>query len=232
LLHGAFVFFAGDLTVTLMVFSSVPDPKWTISSNHKDNTEIQTHLSAAIKNDLAYHPEDMPSILGYKGILVEPNTKKKSVRLIVGLETVKLQTMLFNTMPKDALPADLREEISKMIASGVVKRQVAPKRTKRYAPPYGTYQLLHLQDLLGIQSRNNCYNYATTIRTDTFALPGRATGLLPYPPVDGIRVEYSAMRDGLVPLNVNLGGPVPVNPHLPDQNHVVALVVWPGKCSH
>ncbi len=224
--------FAGDFTVTLVVFSGIPDPVWTIASSHEDYMEIQKHLNAAIKNGWADNLEDIPSILGYKGILIEPKTKKKSVILIVRPETVKFQTMLFNTMPEDALTADLRKEISKMIASGVDKHHVATKRNKRYAPPYGGYQMIHPWALLGTQLRNNCYNYATTIRTDTIAWPGRATGLMLYPPVDGLNVGTSAMRDGLIFLNINHGDPAPVNPPLPNQYHAVALVVWPGKCSH
>ncbi len=228
--HGAFGLFAGDLTATLVVFSGFRDPEWTIASSHPDYMKIQTRLNNAIKNGLAYQRKDLPSILGYKGILVETNVT--SVRLIVGPQTVELQTMLFNTMPKDTLPDKFRKEISKTIASGVVKLQIAPKRNKRFAPPYGTFQVEHPWAQLGRQFTNNCYNYATTIRTDTFAWPGRATGLMLYPPTTGHTVGLSASRDGLTALNVAPGAPAPVNPPLPNQNHMVALVVCPGKCSH
>ncbi|XP_078382118.1 uncharacterized protein LOC144664781 [Oculina patagonica] len=221
---------SGDFTVTLAVFSGVPDPKWTIASSHPSYTEIQNRLNARINDGLAYLPENIPAVLGYKGFLVESKMKKESVRLIVGPITVQLQTMLFNTMPKDALPEDLRNGILKVIASGVVKPQVAAKRSKskRYAPEYSNAPW----NLRNHQPFNNCYNYATTKVTDTFAQPGRATGVLPYPPILANPVRMSAERDGLVTLNVAAGGPVPANPALPDQNHVVALVVAPGLDYH
>ncbi|KAL9963288.1 hypothetical protein ACROYT_G032473 [Oculina patagonica] len=226
---------SGDLTVTLAVFSGVPDPEWTIASSHPDYMEIKTRLSAAIQNGWAYLPENIPAILGYKGFLVIPNMEeKKSVvgepekRLIVGPTTVQLQTMLFNTMPKDALPDDLRKEILKVIASGVVKPQEAPKRSKRYAPTYSTAPW----SLRSHQPYNNCYNYATTIVTDTFAQPGRRSGNKQYPPIQAYKVRIGAESDGLATLNVAAGGPVPTNPALPNQNHVVALVVWRYRDFH
>ncbi|XP_078384232.1 uncharacterized protein LOC144666727 [Oculina patagonica] len=221
---------SGDFTATLVVFSGVRDPEWTIASSHPDYMEIQNRLDNAINKGWAYQREDLPSILGYKGILVESNIK--SVSLIVGPTTVQLQTMLFNTMPKDALPDKLRKEISKVIASGKVTRQKAPKRNKRFAPPYGAFQVEHPWAQLGRQFTNNCYNYATTIRTDSFAAPGRGTGLMLYPPLTSLNVAVSALRDGLNALNVAPGGPAPVNPPLPNQNHMVALVVWPGYDFH
>jgi hypothetical protein len=44
-------------------------------------------------------------------------------------------------------------------------------------------------------SRNNCYNYATNHRTDTFAQPGRATGRFPYS-MDCASVTSAAVSDG------------------------------------
>ena len=196
--------------------------------------EVQTRVNEVIENGQAYLPEDLPPILGYKGFLVSTNMKKKKSieqdvaegRLIVGPVTKELQMLLFKTMPKGLLPEDLRKQILTVIASGTVKPQVAPKRSKRWAPTYQTlpwtsrYRQLH----------NNCYNYATTVRTDTFAQPGRAGGNLLYQTLrlNGVRVRNSAQADGLNVLNV-LPGNVPTNPLLPNENHVVALVVWPGK---
>ena len=122
--------------MTLAIFSGVPDPEWTVTSNDPDYMEIEMRFNAAIQNGWAYLPEDLTPLLGYKGILVTPNTnKKKSVlqgeteeRLIVGPTTVQLQLLLFKTMPKSALAENLRQQISNVIASGTVKVQVEPKK--------------------------------------------------------------------------------------------------------
>ena len=188
-------------------------------------------MGAAIQNNLAYYPENIPAILGYKGILVVPISSKKKARvpglteerLIVGPQTVKLQMLLFKTMPKGVLPDDLSKEISKDITSGSVNPKVAPRRAKRYAPPFVNAPWATRNR----QLNNNCYNYATTIPTNTFAQPGRATTNRTYPdPVTFNNVRNLAVSDGLAVLNVAPTTTAPANPPLPNQNHVVALVIW------
>ncbi len=216
-------------SLTLAIFSGVRDPEWLVTSTDPNYMKIRTRLIAAIQNYWAYLPEDLPPVPGYKGILVARiMNKKKSVvqgmtgeRLIVGPITVQLQMVLFNTMPKNESfpPEKLRKQISKMIASGAVRPQKSPKKTKRHAPEYQTAPWVTRNR----QLNNNGYNYATTIPTGTRAQPGRATGHMQYPPINGVNVLNSAVWDGLAVLNVAIGGPVPVNP--PNQDHVVALVV-------
>jgi len=80
----------------------------------------------------------------------------------------------------------------------------------------------------GIQASNNCYNYATDIRTDTFAQPGRASG---YTPANISTGEYTtaAVSDGLQS-GVNLDNLWDTS-GLPN-GHVVALVIDPGNDFH
>jgi hypothetical protein len=71
------------------------------------------------------------------------------------------------------------------------------------------------------QPHNNCYNYGTNYRTDTFAQPGRASGQQ-YPwPITCAGVRPAAIRDDLID-NPN------ANNRCPDEGHLVALVVAPG----
>src|SRR6266576_2958315 len=52
-----------------------------------------------------------------------------------------------------------------------------------------------------VQLTNNCYNYATDIRTDTFAQPGRASGLYTVtPPPNCADVGRGAVSDGRKPV--------------------------------
>jgi hypothetical protein len=98
------------------------------------------------------------------------------------------------------------------------------------------------------QSNNNCYNYATNYRTDTFAQPGRAAGTLyqvlgnglwgqaiaagalpaagtMYQAINCADVLAAALRDDLV-----------LPPHqeneCPEEGHLVALVIAPGYDFH
>ena len=76
------------------------------------------------------------------------------------------------------------------------------------------------------QPDNNCYNYATNYRTDTFAQPGRAAGAM-YPlPISGAGVKPAALADQLVDAGGATAGTCPPDAHL------VALVIWPGADFH
>ena len=71
---------------------------------------------------------------------------------------------------------------------------------------------------------NNCYNYATNCRTDTVAIPGRASAQ-PYeePTCDAVRT--AAMADGLI------HAPWADNRY-PEEGHLVALAIYPGSGFH
>ena len=72
------------------------------------------------------------------------------------------------------------------------------------------------------QFGNNCYNYSTNKRTDTFAQPGSGTGQVITVPFTCAEVGASAVSDGLRS-----------RPNGDDDPsaccHTVALVIWPGS---
>jgi hypothetical protein len=74
------------------------------------------------------------------------------------------------------------------------------------------------------QPFNNCYNYATNYRTDTFAQPGRAAGAM-YSSLTCGSVEPAAVADDLIDT------PQADNA-CPTLGHLVALVIWPGADFH
>jgi hypothetical protein len=70
-------------------------------------------------------------------------------------------------------------------------------------------------------NNNNCYNYGTNYRTDTFAQPGLASGQqYPYP-ITCTGVRDAAVRDDLI------ASPRAAN-KCPDEGHLVALVTYSG----
>ena len=122
----------GDkITVTLVVFSGRPDPKWTILSTDPSYKEIVAQLQKAKIAKLTYEPKDMPPRLGYKGFLVE-DTEKKEWVLIVGPKTVPLQQLLLKTMPKGSIPAATLKSVSEEIKKGEVSAVL--QVTKRLHP--------------------------------------------------------------------------------------------------
>jgi hypothetical protein len=74
------------------------------------------------------------------------------------------------------------------------------------------------------QYSNNCYNYATNYRTDTFAQPGLAAGQ-EYTQLACSSVRPAAIADDLI-ANPNADN------HCPEEGHLVALVVAPGIDFH
>jgi len=74
-----------------------------------------------------------------------------------------------------------------------------------------------------IQCKNNCYNYACNIPTDTFAQPGRASGNM-YSSLNCNEVSDGAISDGLTVQNCD--------EPCPNCCHKVALVVAPGWDYH
>jgi hypothetical protein len=73
------------------------------------------------------------------------------------------------------------------------------------------------------QYQNNCYNYASNYRTDSFAQPGLAAGAQ-YTALTCAEVRRGAIADCLVD--------GPDEPVCPAQGHLVALVVAPGYDFH
>jgi hypothetical protein len=74
------------------------------------------------------------------------------------------------------------------------------------------------------QWNNNCYNYATNYRTDTFAQPGLAAGA-EYTALTCAAVRPAAIADCLI----NAPG---ANNKCPREGHLVALVIAPGIYIH
>ena len=75
-----------------------------------------------------------------------------------------------------------------------------------------------------VQPYNNCYNYATNRRTDTFAQPGRATG------AGTTTMQCSTVANGAVS-DQNLADPSCGASYLAPRDRM-ALVIWPGVDYH
>ena len=74
------------------------------------------------------------------------------------------------------------------------------------------------------QMHNNCYNYGTNYRSDTFAQPGLAAGAM-YTQKTCASVKAAAVKDALI------DSPAADN-KWPNEGHLVALVVAPGYDFH
>lgn len=111
--------------MTLAIYSGVRDPVWTVHpDSHRNFSKIKRHLQTARNEGKSYRHDHMPSIVGYKGLLVHP-PKEKDAEWVVGHETKELQKLLVETMPKGLIPDNLYQTILEAIES-----KSAPLRTK------------------------------------------------------------------------------------------------------
>jgi len=74
------------------------------------------------------------------------------------------------------------------------------------------------------QWNNNCYNYSTNYRSDTFAQPGLAAGA-EYMALTCASVRPAAIADDLIDAPT-------ANNRCPKEGHLVALVIAPGWDFH
>ena len=185
----------------------------------RDNPKYED-VKKSLHRGRAYSPENAPGKLGFEGFLVQEvkSGKKQPEVLIVGRGTVKLQLLLLRSIPKGLISKKIYEIVKKEIQGGKVSA-VFDSTKKRYAPEYNPGDWNHENHI----ERNNCYNYASTRRTDTFAQPGRAGGR-PLPRLfSGHDVIRSATADGVRFKAAQPEMSAPVGPE-----HLVALVHYEG----
>ena len=225
----------GDFSVTLSIFSGRRNPKWLVPATNPNHGKISNLLGIAKKGYFVYNTKAMPARLGFRGFIVQEGMYK---HLILGRETMELQELLLNTMPKGLLRGGTRQSVMNTIKTGGVKAGVmntiktggvkagdAARRSKRYSPPYDPNPW-HVSDV--VRLCNNCYNYANIKITNNTAEPGAATGqdLLQF---TAETVRAAAVSDGLVVLSPHPGPADPVPPAPDGDWHLVALVVEPGS---
>ena len=208
--------------MTLEVFSGVPDPQWRIPRNNVKGSMFQKIKEGLLQaRKYIYDPENAPGKLGYQGFLVQEVKagKKQSEVLIVGQETVDLQLLLLKSIPEGMISKEIYNIVQKEIQGGKVEA-VFDSTKKRHAPSYLPLYWNHDHHI----ENNNCYNYASTIRTDTFAQPGRASGQRLPPLFKAIDVIKSAMADGFIYKKHRSCMLPPVG-----HKHLVALVYYEGE---
>jgi len=212
----------GGITVTLSVFSGRRNPHWSLASRDPNYKKITQLLAVARKGGLAYSPNAIPARLGFRGFIVQD---QMTVQLIVGRETMELQQLFLKTMPKGLLRGGNLQKVLEAIKIGAVKTAAGAKRFKRYSPPYDPAPW-HANQIVTLC--NNCYNYATTIRSNNTAMPGSGSGQM-LQQYTFQEVQAAAVRDGLEVLNPQPGANDPVPGAPGGDRHLVALVVDPDR---
>jgi hypothetical protein len=230
------------LRITIDVFSGRKNP-----SIELDGAEARDALDR-LRPGRKLKPREIPPefILGYRGLIIEQTGKPrkglpKVFRLadgnLIGPDLTHRATdesfedfFCSSTGPirrlklGKAFPATVRKELERsreVIRKWPWKPYPWPRKNMcKCAPPYEPVWWNVPQR----QPFNNCYNYATNYRTDTFAQPGQAAGAI-YSALTCAAVLPAAAADELI------DSPGADN-KCPKAGHLAALVIWPGGDFH
>lgn len=205
------------------MFSGILDPLWEITPNHVKYQEIKNLLRDAKTQKVTYLEENIPAQLGYKGFLVKENSQDEAI-LILGPNTIKLQEELLNSMPAGIISESLKGPIAQVIKRGIVLP--VSHVVKRDAPHFEGLNKA-IWNIEFVRKKNNCYNYANDLVTNTYAQPGRGGGQM-YDAINNNAIQQASLRDGLVVVQPGANGAIPNIPQN-ETRHLVALFVDPGK---
>ena len=232
------------LRITVDIFSGRPNPVITVEG--RQARDLLEH----VKPDRRLTRREMPAPgfrLGYRGLIIEQTrvvsrTLPKIFRVAGGvIYGPRLAHVIadpgfeeFFAGPSGpgarlraprSFPGILREEIrilNEFRKSFIPRKIIWPLRPLCRCAPL--YEPAWWNDGGQKQGNNNCYNYATNYRTDTFAQPGQASGAM-YTALTCASVRPAAIADGLI-------NSPRANNKCPKEGHLVALVIWPGVDFH
>lgn len=241
------------LKVTIDVFSGLPNPVFTLSEKDSKTLLNKIGMQSEVreKNKVL-----QPFHLGYRGIILEQIEEPDSdipEFLYVSGKYAFAQDKTYNIVNKDAETHVFRflDKVKNIeVKTGFdtfLKKEI--DRIKNIRDKYNIEDILKIKwppwvkvgpcfcapgyepawwnDGGQVQYNNNCYNYGTNYRTDTFAQPGKASGHLRSVPISSCNdspgytsPKTGAIYDGLIDT------PAADN-KCPRPGHLVALVVAP-----
>ncbi|MCE9668080.1 hypothetical protein LY474_09670 [Myxococcus stipitatus] len=218
------------VTVELDIFSGRPNPKWTLSER-----EVR-QLAERIRADpsLLLPLDAETGGLGYRGFILNAEDTGSAddwkrlglpsqVRLGGRFQPGAAESSSFLLHTAESARLDLKDPGPVL---GVAERTIVETLSvPGFAPSYCTPAALSSDTDFSFwngaayQRYNNCYNFASNYRTNTFAQPGRAAGSM-YTSIDCGSVGGAAERDGWQLTCRD------------DINYNVCLVIWPNFDYH
>ncbi len=230
------------LRITIDIFSGRENPVVEFTGKKlKDIIERLTPTRSFQTRELGLPP--IPT-LGYRGLIVEQEGRPledlpRAFRIAYGtafgrevsyrISDEAIEDFVCGSVPKKRYPIDeFRVDIERykeLIDFWNVGRwtgtvgPLIPSKCK-CAPIYEP----EWWNVPARQTFNNCYNYATNYRTNTYAQPGRAAGAM-YSALNCNEVKAGAIADELI------DSPSADN-KCPNAGHLVALVIWPNADYH
>ena len=233
------------LRITIDIFSGRPNPILELSGKQAKEALERLHPAERLTRAEATAP--LESTLGYRGLFVEQvGTVARGLPRVFRVFDGRLfGTKLSHRSTDDefeefiagrtgrlkvgkGFEEYLRDEMARARREHAARRHHKhphhPHKHHCHCAPL--YEPAWWNDGWGGQKQphNNCYNYATNYRTDTFAQPGRAAGAM-YTSLTCASVRPAAIADDLI------AAPA-ANNRCPKEGHLVALVIAPGYDFH
>jgi len=233
------------LRITIDIFSGRPNPILELSGKQAKEALERLHPAERLTRAEAAVP--LESSLGYRGLVVEQvgSLARGLPRLFRVIDGRLYGTKLSHRSTDDefeefiagrtgrlkvgkGFEEYLRDEMARARRDHAARRHHKhphhPHKHHCHCAPL--YEPLWWNDGWGGQKQpnNNCYNYATNYRTDTFAQPGLAAGA-EYTSLTCASVRPAAVADDLI------AAPA-ANNRCPKEGHLVALVIAPGFDFH
>jgi hypothetical protein len=232
-----------EFRITIDIFSGRKNP--VLELKGRDATQLYERLRPGRRLSSRETAPVPPSTLGYRGLIIEQSGARglpKTFRLASGsLLGPKLahrasdedverflttnKTLMRKLRLGGKFSSFLLKEIERFRETWEWCKRRPPRwphREKCRCAPL--YEPNWWNDNGQKQWNNNCYNYATNHRTDTFAQPGLAAGA-EYIALTCASVRPAAIADDLI------DSPAASN-RCPREGHLVALVIAPGFDFH
>jgi hypothetical protein len=233
------------LRITIDIFSGRPNPVLDLSGKQAREALERLHPAESLNRAEAAVP--LESTLGYRGLVVEQvgSLARGLPRLFRIFDGRLYGTKLSHRAADDEFEEFIAGRTGRLkVGKGFeeyLRKEMARSRRDHAAPRHHKhphhphkhhchcaplYEPAWWNDGWGGQKQpnNNCYNYATNYRTDTFAQPGRAAGAM-YTSLSCASVRPAAVADDLI------AAPA-ANNRCPKEGHLVALVIAPGFDFH
>ncbi|QSQ20887.1 hypothetical protein JY651_37545 [Pyxidicoccus parkwayensis] len=213
--------------VELDIFSGRPNPQWTLSK--KDARQLAERVRADPSLLLPMDAET--GGLGYRGFIITTEDLgdgdewrraglPSRVRLGGAFQPGAIEASRSLLYTAESARLDLKDPGAVL---GVAEEGITESVQSLYTactPSYYTSDtsFAFWNDAAYLQY-NNCYNYASNLRTNTFAQPGRASGTV-WSAISCSNVGAAAVRDGWG------------TSCRADNNYNVCLVIWPNTDYH
>lgn len=230
-----------EFRITIDVFSGRKNPVVVVKGRHAERIYERLRPAQRVSKMLPI-PE---STLGYRGLIIEakgarglPRTFRLANGDLLGARLshrasdenferflVRESGLLRGLKLGNAFPATLLKEIERFRETRKKCKHRPPHWPHRehcHCAPL--YEPLWWNDGGQKQWNNNCYNYSTNYRSDTFAQPGLAAGA-EYTSLTCASMRPAAIADDLIDAPS-------ANNRCPKEGHLVALVIAPNWDFH